>query len=84
MECRRCGACCIAISLSSSIPGMPEGKQHGTRCVDLTPENLCSLFDRPTRPAVCIEFRPMPDTCGNSFEEALKLMAEMESRTKPT
>ena len=37
MECRiGCGACCIAPSISSPIPGMPDGKPAGVRCVQLT------------------------------------------------
>ena len=36
MQCRAgCGACCIAISISSPIPGMPLGKPAGVRCVQL-------------------------------------------------
>ncbi|NBX68342.1 MAG: YkgJ family cysteine cluster protein, partial [Proteobacteria bacterium] len=36
MECRiGCGACCIAPSISSPLPGMPHGKPAGVRCVNL-------------------------------------------------
>ncbi|MGO2368564.1 MAG: YkgJ family cysteine cluster protein, partial [Serratia sp. (in: enterobacteria)] len=32
MDCRAdCGACCIAPSISSPIPGMPNGKPANTR-----------------------------------------------------
>ena len=32
MECRSsCGACCIAPSINSPIPGMPHGKPAGVR-----------------------------------------------------
>ena len=42
MECRMgCGACCIAPSISSPIPGMSEGKRAGERCVQLDDDNLC-------------------------------------------
>ena len=31
MRCREgCGACCIAPSIASSIPGMPDGKPAGS------------------------------------------------------
>ena len=34
MDCRSdCGACCIAPSISSPIPGMPNGKPANTRCI---------------------------------------------------
>jgi hypothetical protein len=37
MECRiGCAACCIALPISSPIPGMPDGKPAGVRCVQLT------------------------------------------------
>lgn len=33
MQCRdACGACCIAPSISSPIPGMPEGKPERPAC----------------------------------------------------
>ncbi|QSA20024.1 YkgJ family cysteine cluster protein, partial [Vibrio furnissii] len=42
MDCRLgCGACCIAPSISSPIPGMPNGKPAGTRCIQLNENNLC-------------------------------------------
>ncbi|HVK38365.1 MAG TPA: YkgJ family cysteine cluster protein, partial [Candidatus Kapabacteria bacterium] len=37
MTCRDgCGACCIAPSITSPIPGMPDGKPAGVRCVQLS------------------------------------------------
>lgn len=45
MECRsNCAACCIAPSISSPIPGMPEGKPAGIPCIQLTPDLKCKLF----------------------------------------
>ena len=45
MKCREgCGACCIAPSISSPIPGMPHGKVAGERCLQLSAENLCNIF----------------------------------------
>ena len=36
MECRKgCGACCIAPSISSPLPGLPFGKMPGDRCPHL-------------------------------------------------
>lgn len=84
MECRvGCGACCIALSISSPIPGMPNGKAAGVRCVHLTPENLCRLMGRPDRPAVCVNLRPSPEMCGDSFEEAYAWLAALERTTAP-
>ncbi|HEY1089990.1 MAG TPA: YkgJ family cysteine cluster protein, partial [Burkholderiaceae bacterium] len=54
MNCRdRCGACCIAPSISSSIPGMESGKPAGVRCIQLDDADRCKIFGRPERPAVC-------------------------------
>ena len=39
MECRlQCGACCVAPSISSPIPGMEGGKAAGIPCVQLLPD----------------------------------------------
>ena len=82
MECRLgCGACCIAPSISSAIPGMPEGKPAGVRCIQLNESNLCKLFGKPERPAVCHHFKPCPDVCGTSDEQALQVISELESMT---
>ena len=84
MKCRvGCGACCIAQSISSPIPGMPDGKPAGVRCVQLSDDNRCLLYGDPRRPLVCIQFRAMPDVCGASREEAMRLLAEMERETEP-
>ncbi len=78
-----CGACCIALSISSPIPGMPEGKPAGVRCVQLTPDNLCRLYGSPERPAVCVNLRPSPEMCGDSSEEALAWLSSLEEETAP-
>jgi Fe-S-cluster containining protein len=84
MECRAgCGACCIAISISSPIPGMPHGKPAGVRCAQLTPDNRCALFGLPERPQVCLRLHPDPEMCGSSTEEALAWLAELERATRP-
>jgi hypothetical protein len=82
MECRTgCGACCIAPSISSPIPGMPEGKPAGVRCVQLTPDNRCLLFGRPERPEVCNRLRPDQEMCGTGAGAALAWLAALESAT---
>lgn len=84
MECRSgCGACCIAVSISSPIPGMPRGKPSGVRCVQLTDDNRCRLFGRPERPRVCVGFRAEEEICGQTREEALALLYALERATRP-
>lgn len=80
MECRvGCGACCIALSISSPIPGMPNGKPAGIPCVQLTDDYKCALFNHPDRPEVCKNFQAELSVCGYSREEALKLLTELET-----
>jgi uncharacterized protein len=82
MPCRAgCGACCIAISISSAIPGMPDGKPAGVRCVQLGDDNLCRIFGRPERPQVCSDFQAEPQFCGETTEQALHLITELELLT---
>ncbi|MEH6531630.1 MULTISPECIES: YkgJ family cysteine cluster protein [Photobacterium] len=82
MECRlSCGACCIAPSISSAIPGMPNGKPAGVRCIQLNEKNLCTIFGQPERPAVCHNFKACPDICGTSNEQALAIIMELENIT---
>lgn len=80
--CRpRCGACCIAPSISTPIPGMPDGKPAGVACVQLTADMRCGLFGRPERPAVCASLRPSAEMCGDSREAALEWLAALEAAT---
>jgi len=84
MECRAgCGACCIAISISSPIPGMPEGKPAGVRCIHLTDDFRCAIWGRPDRPACCSGLRPAPEMCGESRDEALVYLRWLEKATSP-
>ena len=82
MECRAgCGACCIAPSISSPIPGLPNGKAAGERCPHLTAEFLCAIFGRPARPSVCSGFAAAEYVCGSSREEAIRLIGWLEQVT---
>ena len=78
-QCRPdCGACCIAPSISSPIPGMPEGKAMNTKCIQLNENFLCNIFDKPERPRVCRNFKFDIDICGDSQQEAMRIMSELE------
>ncbi len=79
-ECRiGCGACCICISISSPIPGHPNGKPGGVRCANLTKDNLCAIFGSPERPRVCGGFKAERLFCGDTNEEAMRILTELES-----
>lgn len=85
MQCRLgCGACCIALSISSAIPGMPRGKPAGVRCVQLDGDLRCRLFGRGERPAVCGHLRPAADLCGRDAGEAMALIHALEVATRPS
>lgn len=82
MECRAgCGACCIAPSISTPIPGMPQGKPAGVRCVQLDEGNLCRIFGQPQRPPVCSSFMADSQVCGSTNAEAMQLIAALELLT---
>ncbi len=82
MECRLdCGACCIAPSISTAIPGMPNGKKSGERCIQLDEKNLCLLFGKPQRPKVCGMFQAEVEICGDTREQALANIIHLESIT---
>lgn len=83
IKCRAgCGACCIAPSISSPIPGMPNGKPAGVRCIQLTEDNLCKIFGKPERPTVCSSLKPSLEMCGRTREDAMRYLEELEKATK--
>ncbi len=80
MECRdNCGICCILISISSKVPGMPDGKPAGVRCIHLNENYKCNLFGKPERPKVCIDFQPDELFCGTNRNEAIEIFAKLEN-----
>ncbi|MBK8313606.1 MAG: YkgJ family cysteine cluster protein [Acidobacteria bacterium] len=84
MDCRTgCGACCIAPSINSPIPGMAGGKPAGVRCVQLSDDNRCKLFGKPERPAFCESLRPQESMCGDSYDEAMRILTRLEILTRP-
>ncbi|MCI0912421.1 YkgJ family cysteine cluster protein [Pseudomonas putida] len=82
MKCREgCGACCIAPSITSAMPRMPDGKPAGVRCLHLTVDNLCDLFGMPERPAVCGGFKADIEVCGHDRDEAIRILGWWEQMT---
>ncbi|WP_091996145.1 YkgJ family cysteine cluster protein [Paraburkholderia lycopersici] len=78
-----CGACCIAPSITTPIPGMADGKPAGVRCVQLTADNRCKLFGDPRRPAVCGNLVPSIEMCGENRGAAISWLARLEMLTSP-
>lgn len=84
MDCRpHCAACCIAPSISSPIPGMPQGKPAGVRCVQLDAQDRCQIFGDPRRPVVCGSLQPSPEMCGDSRQQAMIWLGGLEAATNP-
>ncbi len=78
MECRKyCGACCIAPSISSPLPGMPDGKPAGLPCIHLQKDLSCGIYEQ--RPKVCKDFLAEDRVCGTSREEALDILNRLEN-----
>ncbi len=84
IDCRAgCGACCIAPSISSPIPGMPNGKPAGARCIHLGDDHRCGLWGSPDRPEVCNRLRASVEMCGVTGEAAYRYLARLERLTRP-
>ncbi|QZA76813.1 YkgJ family cysteine cluster protein [Deefgea tanakiae] len=83
-QCRpQCAACCTAPSISSPIPGMPNGKPAGVLCIQLDEQLGCKIFGQPERPAVCAGLQPSFEMCGNSKTEAMFFLTQLEVATAP-
>ena len=84
MNCRKgCGVCCIEISISSHIPGMPNGKMPGIRCINLSDDNNCRIHNALGYPEVCRNLKPSREMCGTNRADALAYLIELERITKP-
>jgi hypothetical protein len=62
---------------------MPAGKPAGQRCVQLDDQARCLLFGRPERPAVCASLQPSNGLCGNSPQQAMIWLSQLERLTRP-
>ena len=84
MNCRNaCGACCIAPSITSPLPGMPHGKPAGAPCAQLLPDMRCAVFGKPERPAFCGGLQPSAEMCGTSREAAIAWLTRLDALTAP-
>lgn len=82
LGCRSgCGACCIAPSITSPIPGMPQGKPAGVPCIHLQQDFRCAIFGDPDRPSFCEGLQPSVEMCGADRTYALRWLAELERAT---
>jgi hypothetical protein len=84
LSCRAaCGACCIAPSITSAIPGHPQGKLAGERCANLDDDLRCRLWGRAERPAFCAGLQPSGEMCGDHRAQAIAWLSALERATRP-
>ena len=83
-SCRKnCGACCIAPSISSPLPLLPNGKKAGIACPHLDLNYSCSIFLSDLRPKICASLQPEAEMCCTNRQDALKYLIDLENATKP-
>lgn len=51
--------------------------------MNLNDAGLCRLWGGPDYPDVCSAFKPQKWVCGETASEALRLIADLEARTRP-
>jgi Fe-S-cluster containining protein len=87
LNCRPgCAACCTAPSISSPIPGMPQGKPAGVPCIQLDAQLRCMIFGQPERPAVCGQLQASVEMCGSvayGGVHARAWLMRLEDLTRP-
>jgi len=62
---------------------MPNGKAAGVRCVHLDADESCELFGHPDRPQFCHDLKAQPEMCGDSSDEATRILERWERETRP-
>jgi hypothetical protein len=62
---------------------MPKGKPAGVRCIQLDNENRCMIFEKPERPKFCASLQPSLEMCGETREQAMIWLTNLENLTKP-
>jgi len=83
-DCRPdCGACCIAPSITTPMPGQPRGKPAGEPCHSLTADWRCALWGRPERPAFCAGLQPSAEMCGDNRQQAIAWLSALELASRP-
>lgn len=63
---------------------MPHGKPAGVRCIQLTHNFQCAVFDQEERPSFCAGLQPALEMCGTSREQALLWLNNLEMVTRPS
>jgi len=51
--------------------------------VHLTGDLRCAIFADPRRPGACAAFAADPQFCGDTAEQALQILTQLEEDTRP-
>ena len=62
---------------------MPNGKPANTPCINLDEDFRCRIFGHPERPAFCAGLQPSQEMCGETREQALIWLLQLEHATRP-
>lgn len=76
------GACSIAPSISSPIPGMPHGKLANVKSVQLADNFMCKIVTSPLRTCVCASLQANRKMCFTHRDAAFYLI-KLEAGTAP-
>lgn len=62
---------------------MPQGKPAGLPCVQLDENRSCKIFGQAQRPLVCASLPPSAQMCGETAQQAMDYLDELERQTAP-
>jgi hypothetical protein len=62
---------------------MLSGKPAGVKCVQLDDDMRCKIFGHPDRPQVCGSLKPAAGMCGDSRDQAMLWIGDLEKATAP-
>lgn len=62
---------------------MPNGKPAGVPCVHLDATMRCAIFHDARRPKLCDAFAAEREFCGDTREQALLRLAQLEVQSAP-
>jgi hypothetical protein len=64
------------------MPGMPDGKPAGVRCIHLQDDFSCAIYDDPSKPKVCTDFTAEREFCGNTRDDAMRILFSLSDSPK--
>jgi len=60
---------------------MPSGKPAGVRCIHLSDDYRCGIYNDPGKPIVCDDFTAEKEFCGENQEEAMRILHSLSDGT---